>query len=261
MEILEAYDLTGSYRAAAELAGCDHHTVAHYVALREVGRAPERMRAERVADPFLAKIEEWVERSRGRVGAEVCHGKLVAMGYAGSERTTRRVVAEARRAWRAGNRRVYRPWIPEPGLWLQFDWGDGPTVAGMRTQLWCAWLAWSRFRVVLSTVDKTLPTLLACLDITLRRLGGVPTYALTEDVPRNIFRLLFPAPLCGRRRRGPLAGGSTRMRQPHNDQSDESQSSNAWSLLHIGPGRDASEVPPGSVLRSASIFAFVVISA
>jgi len=25
MEILEAYDLTGSYRAATELAGCDHH--------------------------------------------------------------------------------------------------------------------------------------------------------------------------------------------------------------------------------------------
>jgi len=32
MEILEAYDLTGSYRDAAELAGCDHHTVARYVA-------------------------------------------------------------------------------------------------------------------------------------------------------------------------------------------------------------------------------------
>jgi hypothetical protein len=181
MEILDAFDLTGSYRAAAELAGCDHHTVAHYVALREAGRAPERMRAERVADPFAAKIEEWVERSRGRVGADVCHRKLTAMGYAGSERTTRRAVAAAKKAWRAGNRRVYRPWIPEPGLWLQFDWGQGPRVAGQRTQLWCAWLAWSRFRVVLPTVDRTLPTLLACLDQTLRRLGGVPTYALTDN--------------------------------------------------------------------------------
>ncbi len=44
MEILEAYDLTGSYRAAAELAGCDHHTVARYVALRDEGRPVERMR-------------------------------------------------------------------------------------------------------------------------------------------------------------------------------------------------------------------------
>jgi hypothetical protein len=39
-EIVEAYDLTGSYRAAAELAGCDHHTVARYVALREAGQPP-----------------------------------------------------------------------------------------------------------------------------------------------------------------------------------------------------------------------------
>jgi hypothetical protein len=33
----------------------------------------------------------------------------------------------------------------------------------------------------LPTVDKTLPTLLACLDTTLRRIGGVPTYALTDN--------------------------------------------------------------------------------
>ena len=37
MNILEAYDLTGSLRDAAELAGCSHHTVARYVAERERG--------------------------------------------------------------------------------------------------------------------------------------------------------------------------------------------------------------------------------
>jgi hypothetical protein len=47
--------------------------------------------------------------------------------------------------------------------------------------LWCAWLAWSRFRVVLPTVDRTLPTVSACRDATLRRLGGVPVYALTDN--------------------------------------------------------------------------------
>ena len=31
MEILEAFDLTGTLRGAAELAGCDHKTVAHRV--------------------------------------------------------------------------------------------------------------------------------------------------------------------------------------------------------------------------------------
>ena len=41
MEILEAYDLTGSYRKAAELAGCDHHTVRRYVQLRGQGSRPD----------------------------------------------------------------------------------------------------------------------------------------------------------------------------------------------------------------------------
>ena len=31
MEILNAYDLTGSLRDAGELAGCSHHTVKRYV--------------------------------------------------------------------------------------------------------------------------------------------------------------------------------------------------------------------------------------
>ena len=63
----------------------------------------------------------------------------------------------------------------------QFDWCDGPVVAGVRTWLFCAWLAWSRFRVVLAVTDKAVPTLIACLDQCLRRFGGVPTYALTDN--------------------------------------------------------------------------------
>ncbi|WP_089303580.1 Mu transposase domain-containing protein, partial [Haloechinothrix alba] len=82
---------------------------------------------------------------------------------------------------RAGHRRVYRPWIPEPGLWLQFDWGQGPRIGGRATYLFCAWLAWSRFRVVLPSWDRSLGSLLACLDATLRRIGGVPTYVLTDN--------------------------------------------------------------------------------
>jgi hypothetical protein len=40
MEILEAYDLTGAYRGAAELAGCDHHTVKRLVARRDFTGVP-----------------------------------------------------------------------------------------------------------------------------------------------------------------------------------------------------------------------------
>jgi hypothetical protein len=32
---------------------------------------------------------------------------------------------------------------------MQWDYGDGPRVTGRATMLFCAWLAWSRFRVVL----------------------------------------------------------------------------------------------------------------
>jgi transposase len=182
MEILEAYDLTGSYRAAAELVGCDHHTVRRYVQLRTSGNAaPEQVVRPRMVDDHVEKIEEMVENSRGRIRADKVHERLRALGFTGTERTTRRAVAQAKEAWRAGHRRVFRPWITEPGLWLQWDWGEGPRIKDQRTSLWCAWLAWSRFRVVLPTMDKTMPAVIACLDTTLRRLGGVPTYALTDN--------------------------------------------------------------------------------
>jgi transposase len=183
MEILAAYDLTHSFRDAAALAGCDHHTVARYVRARDAGQlstsAPQQR--DQLIDPFREKIEEWVELSRGRVRADVAQRKLEAMGYTGSERTTRRAIAEAKTTYRAGHRRRFRPWLPEPGLWFQWDYADGPLVEGRKTWLWCAWLAWSRFRVVLPVRDKTLPTVIACIDVTLRRFGGVPTYGLSDN--------------------------------------------------------------------------------
>ena len=184
MEILEAYDLTGSFRQAAVLVGCDHKTVAHWVAVREAtgGAPPRRARHRRpVADEVSGKIEELVDRSRGQIRADQAHSKLVAMGYEGSERTTRRAVAEAKRRWRQKHGRRTRPWIPEPGLWLQWDYGEGPVIAGSRTVLFCAWLAWSRYRVVVPLRDKTLPSVVIGLDRTLRRFDGVPTYALTDN--------------------------------------------------------------------------------
>lgn len=183
MEILEAFDLAGSLRGAAELAGCDHKTVAHWVEARDAagGGLPVPVRPRPQLDAFAEKIDELVERSRGRIRADRAHEKLVAMGYLGSERTTRRAVAEAKRRFRQEHGRKARPWIPEPGLWMQWDYGDGPEVAGRETVLFCAWLAWSRFRVVLPLWDKTMASVVMALDRALRRLGGAPTYALTDN--------------------------------------------------------------------------------
>lgn len=183
-EILEAFDLTGSFRAAGELAGCSPNTVADWVAKRdrgELGDLAEPVRRERKLDEFLPKIEEWVDRSKGKIRADKCHDKLVALGYDGSDRTVRRAVAEAKKSFRAGRRRVYRPWIVEPGMWAQWDWGQGPTIAGRVVNLFCAWLAWCRHRVVIPTWDRRLPTVIACLDSSMRRWGGAPTFWLTDN--------------------------------------------------------------------------------
>ena len=200
MKILDAYDLTGSFRDAGELAGCSHHTVARYVAERDAGRGAggSGMAARpQLIDEFMPKLEEWVDHSQGKIRADKAHDKLVALGYQGSERTTRRAVAAVKADYRAGRRRVHRPWITEPGMWLQYDFGDGPVVEGVKTTLFVAWLAWSRFRIVFALRDKTVPSVIAALDRCFRLLGGIPTYVLTENAPRSIFGLLCPAPLCG----------------------------------------------------------------
>jgi transposase len=182
MEILEAFDLTRSYRAAAQLTGTDHKTVAHYVERRDAGYDPyRRVRRVRLVDTYAEKIEELVDHSHAKVRADVVYDRLLAMGFAGDERTVRRAVAEAKAAYRAGHRRTYRPWIPEPGMWLQYDWGFGPVIELRQTYLFCAWLAWSRYRVIIPTWDRTLGTVLTCIDNTLSRLGGAPTYLLTDN--------------------------------------------------------------------------------
>ncbi len=71
MEILEAFDLTDSYRAAAALTGCDHKAVQRYVRERDRGRGPgETAQRRKRIDPFLAQLEEWIERSRGWLRAD-----------------------------------------------------------------------------------------------------------------------------------------------------------------------------------------------
>ena len=131
MEILEAFALTNSYRAAGELAGCSHHTVEHWVTMRDKGLLPDGqspVERPKLVDGFMPKIEEWVERSNGKVRGDVVFDKLVGLGFEGSDRTVRRALAVVKLNWRAGRRRVYRPWVVEPGMWAQWDWGHGPKI-------------------------------------------------------------------------------------------------------------------------------------
>lgn len=79
--------MTGSLRAAAELVGCDLKTVGHWARARDEagGGLPVHVRSRPRVDAFAEKIEEWAERSRGKVRADVCHQKLVAEGLVQSD--------------------------------------------------------------------------------------------------------------------------------------------------------------------------------
>jgi hypothetical protein len=67
--------------------------VLRYVALRDAGQDPAvPARRPRAADEFASKVEEMADRSSGKIRADVADRD----GTPGSERTTRRAVAEAK---------------------------------------------------------------------------------------------------------------------------------------------------------------------
>ena len=182
VEVLEAFDLTQSYgmrRSWRDVLPARLPVTWHCGSREGCECGP--CSAPGWSDPYLEKVEEWVDASRGKVRADVAYQKLVGMGFQGSERTVRRAVQVAKRAYRQGHRRVYQPWIAEPGLWAQWDYGLGPEIQGQPTLLFCAWLAWSRYRVIIPILDRSQGTVIWCIDTALRRFGGCPTYALSDN--------------------------------------------------------------------------------
>lgn len=182
MDILEAFDLYGSYRAAAKHVRCSPNTVKKFVLARDAGDPlPQRVIRVKLTDDYRDKIDELVDRSEGEIMAKKVHEVLQGMGFTGSEKTTSRAVREAKNAYAAARQRVHKPWVPAPGQWLQYDFGDGPMVAGKATILFVAWLAWSKFRFVIPLFDKQMPSVIGALDACFRVIGGVPAAVLTDN--------------------------------------------------------------------------------
>src|SRR5438132_6632985 len=156
MEIVNAYALVGSYRGAAALCGTTHKTVKRVVTRRDVAqRQPREMvRNTAVVD---ALIVDRVRASDGRISAKRLLPIVEAAGYTGSARNFRRAVAEAKASWKQ-QRRTYRPWVPVPGEHLVIDWAEDEGQS-----IFCAVLAWSRYRFVRFGPDQTRATTLALL--------------------------------------------------------------------------------------------------
>lgn len=170
-----------SARVVADDLGISHNTV--LAVLRQDSQGVKGTGARpRLIDAYWCHVVQWVESSGGCIRADVVHGKLQAMGFIGSERTTRRAVREVKDLYAASRvRRAHRPWLVEPGLWLQYDFAKGPVVDGESTVLFLAWLAYSRFRVVVALRDRKMTSVLGAFDRAFRAVGGVPRYVLTDN--------------------------------------------------------------------------------
>ncbi len=180
MDIISAYQQLGSYRAAAEQCGTTHKTVKRVVEKFEADQAgdPPPPRAERAHnyDVVAELVADHVQKSQGRISAKRLLPVAVAAGYEGSDRNFRRLVAEAKALWRSENHRGRRPAVWSPGEYLVIDWAQ----AAPGLFLFCAVLAFSRWRFVRFAIDQRASTTLALIAEALAAIGGVPARVLAD---------------------------------------------------------------------------------
>jgi len=176
MTIISAYQDAGSYRGAAAICGTTPKTVKRVVQRAQAGgvRPPPKDRVrnfEVVADLVAARVK----KSAGRISAKRLLPAARMAGYEGSARNFRRLVAQAKKDWRVEHHRGRRPAIWSPGEHLVIDWG---TQGGVH--VFCAVLAWSRWRFVRFATDEKSATTLAMLGECFAEMGGVPQVVLAD---------------------------------------------------------------------------------
>lgn len=174
MDIVSAYQTVGTYRGAAALCGTTHKTVRRVIERRARDQAGRTSTGEVAVSPVVGLVEDRVRRSDGRISAKRLLPVAQAAGYTGSLRSFQRAVKRVKEQWKR-ERRTYRPWVPIPGEHLVVDWAS---EGGW--EIFCAVLAWSRYRFVRFGVDQTRETTLRLLVECFEELGGVPRVVLTD---------------------------------------------------------------------------------
>ena len=177
LNIIDAYHQLGSYRAAALACGTTDKTVKRAVERHQAGgpwvRRPRPLTKN--TDAVMAVVAKKVEASDGRISAKRLVPVARAAGYTGSARNLRRAVAKMKSDWRQ-KRRLYRPWVATPGQHLVIDWSK--ITAGLH--MFCAVLAWSRYRFVRFASNETRETTLALLAECFEELGAVAAVVLSD---------------------------------------------------------------------------------
>jgi transposase len=176
LDIINAYQELGSYRAAARLCGTSDKTVKRALARRLSGDYEYRPRPLALSNTHVVRelVAEKVRATEGVISAKRVLPLARAAGYVGSARNLRRAVARAKAEWRR-RRRSYRPWQPVPGEYLVIDW----TQRG-RLHIFCAVLPWSRWRFVRFALDEKRETTLRLLAECFEELVGVPAVVLSD---------------------------------------------------------------------------------
>ncbi len=130
MDIIAAYQQVGTYRGAAAMCGTTHKTVRRIIERRRPAAGRRRGCRGAVTTTLVAElVAERVEATKGRISAKRLLPAAQAAGYAGSARNFRRLVAEAKKAWRRDNHRGRRPAVWTPGEVLAIDWGSAGRAA------------------------------------------------------------------------------------------------------------------------------------
>ena len=160
--------------AAPPLCGTTHKTVKRVLERLAAGQVEPRVPSPSNTAGVVDLIAQKVQATDGRISAKRLLPLARAAGYVGSARNFRRAVATAKRTWKR-ERHTYRPWVPVPGEHLVIDWAE----EGGRN-LFCAVLAWSRYRFVRFGADQTRETTLALLAECFEELNGVPAVVLTD---------------------------------------------------------------------------------
>ena len=169
MDMNAAYREVGSYRAAAQLCGTTAKTVRRAVLAANSTATGTDATSPHNYDDVRDIVAERVKKTHGLITAKRLLPTVRAAGYDGSARNFRRLVAEAKGAWRSDHHRGRRPGVWAPGEVLVIDWGQiGPLL------VFCAVAAWSRFRFVTFADNQRSDTTLAALAACFEALGGVP---------------------------------------------------------------------------------------
>jgi len=176
MDVISAYQQVGTYRGAAAMCGVNHKTVKRIIKRAEAGgKTPDRAPRARNYDSVADLVAGRVAATSARISAKRLLPAARAAGYAGSARNLRRLVADAKKAWRRENHRGRRPAVWAPGEALAIDWGSVGAL-----HVFCAVLAWSRVRFVRFAGNERSETTLAMLAECFEELGGVPKVVLAD---------------------------------------------------------------------------------